>query len=123
MGLLWLVSILFFAVRLVLIILGAHIWILIGIGFAFKKIRWLAVLISTYELVFIFAQFVIIWICCIIVSYTTSQVLAWYSVSLVYLGLFAVIVHLEIIFGFWPLIWKILSPKTLTTAIKLARFL
>jgi len=122
MVLLWLASICFFAIRIVLIIIAANIWILYGIGFAFRKIRWAAVLATTYQIVFIFSQFVIIWICCVMVSYTASQELAWYSVSFIYLGLFLTVVFMEIIFVLWPIIWKLLSPQTLTTAIRLARY-
>jgi len=122
-GLLWLISIFFFAIRLVLIIISAHVWIMYGLGFAFKKIRWAAILVTTYQICFIFAQFAIVWVCCVVVSYTTSQTLAWYSVSFVYLGLFGVVVGLEFLFVVWPVLWKVLSPKTLTTAIKLARYI
>ncbi len=122
MGLLWFISIAFFAVRLVLIIIGAHVWIMYGLGFAFKKVRWAAILATTYQIVFIFAQFVIIWVCCIAVSYTASQELSWFSVSFIYLGLFLIVVQLEFIFCTWPVLLKLLSPQTLNTAIRLARY-
>lgn len=122
-GILWMISIVFFAVRLVSIIISVHIWYLYGIGFAFKKIRWAAILVTTYEIVLILSQFAIIYVCCTIVSYTTSTELAWYSVSFVYLGLLATVVGMELIFLTWPIIWKLLSPKTLTTAIKIARYI
>lgn len=121
-GVLWLFSLQFFALRLVMIIVSAHVWYLYGLGFGFKKTRWAAILITSYELVFIFAQFIIVWISCTVVDYTTSQELAWYSVSFVYLGLFLTIVFFEILFITWPILWKLLSPKTLTTAIRLARY-
>lgn len=120
-GALWLVSLLFFALRLVVIVISAHVWYLYGIGFGFKKTRWAALLITTWETVFIFSQFFIIWISCTVVSYTTSQELAWYSVSFVYLGLFLTIVLSEILFVTWPVFWALLSPRTLATAIGLAR--
>jgi len=123
MGLLWLVSITFFAVRLVMIIIGAHIWIMYGLGFAFKKIRWAAILATSYQIVFIFAQFAIVWVCCVVVSYTATQELAWYSVSFIYLGLFSTVVFMEFLFATWPILWKLLSPRTLTTAIRLARYI
>jgi hypothetical protein len=123
MGILWLLSIIFFAIRLVFIIIGAHLWIMYGLGFALKKIRWAAILTTVYQIVFIFAQFTIVWVCCVIVSYTASTELAWYSVSFVYLGLLLTVVFMEILFVFWPFIWKLLSPRTLTTAIKFARYI
>jgi hypothetical protein len=122
MGLLWFVSIMFFAVRLVTIIIGAHVWILYGLGFAFKKVRWAAILITTQQIVLIFSQFAIIWVCCVVISYMTSQEMAWYSVSFVYLGLFSTVVSMEFLFLTWLFLWKLLSPKTLTTAIKIARY-
>lgn len=122
-GCLWLVSLLFFALRLVLIIVGAHIWILYGLGFAFKKVRWAAILATSYQIIFIFAQFAIVWLCCVVVSYTTSQVLAWYSLSFVYLGLFLAVVGAETIFCTWPIIWKLLSPQTLAFVVKIVRYL
>lgn len=121
-GVLWLFSLLFFALRLVMIVISAHVWYLYGLGFGFKKTRWATILITSYELVFVFAQFIIVWISCTVVDYTTSQELAWYSVSFVYLGLFLTIVLSEILFIIWPILWKLLSPKTLTTAIRLARY-
>jgi hypothetical protein len=121
-GVLWLFSLQFFAVRLVMIIIGAHVWYLYGLGFGFKKTRWAAILITSYVLALIFSQFIIVWISCTVVDYTTSQELAWYSVSFVYLGLFLTIVLTEILFIIWPILWKLLSPKTLTTAIRLARY-
>lgn len=121
-GVLWLFSILFFALRLVMIVISAHVWYLYGLGFGFKKTRWVAILITSYELVFVFAQFIIVWISCTVVDYTTSQELAWYSVSFIYLGLFLTIVFFEIQFITWPVLWKLLSPKTLKTAIRLARY-
>ena len=121
-GILWMISIIFFAIRLVTIIISAHIWYMYGIGFAFKKVRWAAILITSYEIVFIFSQFVIVWVCCTVVSYITSTELAWYSVSFVYLGLLATVVGMELLFLTWPVLWKLLSPKTLTTAIRLARY-
>jgi len=123
MGLLWFVSIMFFAVRLVAIIIGAHVWIMYGLGFAFKKVRWSAILVTTQQIVLILSQFAIIWVCCIVVSYTTSQEMAWYSVSFVYLGLFGTVVSMEFLFLTWPILWKLLSPKTLTAAIRVARYL
>jgi len=121
-GVLWLFSILFFALRLVMIVISAHVWYLYGLGFGFKKTRWAAILITSYELVFIFAQFIIVWISCTVVDYTTSQELAWYGATFVYLGLFLTIVFSEILFITWPVLWKLLSPKTLTTVIRLARY-
>ncbi|MDD3067963.1 MAG: hypothetical protein PHF13_03705 [Acholeplasmataceae bacterium] len=122
MGLLWLFSIIFFAIRLVMIIISAHVWIMYGLGFAFKKVRWAAILVTTQQIVLILSQFAIIWTCCIVVSYTTSQELAWYSVSFVYLGMFCTVVFLEILFFTWPILWKLLSPTTLKTAIRIMRY-
>ena len=121
-GVLWLFSISFFALRLVMIVISAHVWYLYGLGFGFKKTRWAAILITSYELVFIFAQFIIVWISSTVVDYTTSQELAWYGATFVYLGLFLTIVFTEILIITWPVLWKLLSPKTLTTAIRLARY-
>lgn len=121
-GVLWLFSLQFFALRLVMIIVSAHVWYLYGLGFGFKKTRWAAILITSYVMGIIFSQFVIVWISCTVVDYTTSHELAWYSVSFTYLGLFLTIVLTEILFITWPILWKLLSPKTLTTAIRLARY-
>jgi hypothetical protein len=122
MGVLWLVSIAFFAVRLVMIILDVYIWIFYGLTFAFKKVRWVGVLITAYQIMFVFAQFAIIFVCCLVVSYATSQELAWYSVSFLYLGMFLVVVSMEFLFITWPVLWKLLSPSTFTTIIRLARY-
>ena len=122
-GFMWLLSIVFFAIRLVMIIVSSHMWIMYGLGFAFKKVRWAAILAITYQIVFILSQFAIIWVCCIVVSYTTSEQLAWYSLSFVYLGLLATVVLMELLFVFWPILWKLLSPMTLTTAIRLVRYI
>ena len=121
-GILWIISIIFFAARLISIIISAHIWYLYGIGMAFKKIRWAALLIIAYEIVFILSQFAVVWTCCVVVSYATSQTLAWYSVSFIYLGLLVVVVFMEFLFLTWPILWKVLAPKSLITMIKLARY-
>ncbi len=123
MGCLWLVSIVFFAARLVMIVIGAHVWILYGLGFAFKKVRWAAILTTTFQICLILSQFAIIWTCCVVVSYAASNELAWYSVSLIYLGLFVVVVCLEFLFLTWPILWKLLSPQTMMTIVKIARYL
>ena len=57
-----------------------------GLPFAFKKTRWAAILVTAAVIVMIFSQFAIVWVCCTVVDYTTSQTLAWYSVSFIYLG-------------------------------------
>lgn len=123
MGVLWLISIVFFAIRLVSIIISTYLWYFYGLGFAIRKIRWAAIFCTGYELGIIFGQFLVVWTSCVVVNYTTSQELAWYSVSFVYLGLFCTVVFEEILVLTWPLIWKLLSPQTLTTAVKLARLL
>ena len=119
---LWLCSILFFSIRLMMILISAHIWIMYGLPFAFKKTRWAAILVTSAIIVMIFSQFAIVWVCCTVVDYTTSQTLAWYSVSFIYLGLFATVVMLEFLCLTWLVLWKALSPKTLNTAIRLARY-
>jgi hypothetical protein len=122
MCVLWFVSTLFFAARLAMIIIGAYVWIMYGLGFAFKKVRWAAIIATSYQIVFILSQFAVVWVCCIIVSYTASKELAWYSVSFIYLGLFLIVCSMEFIFVTWPILWKLLSPQTLSTAIRLARY-
>jgi len=120
---LWLFSTAFFAFRLVDIIITSHIWYFNGIGLAIKKSRWAAILLIIYQAGIILSQFVIVWTCCIVLEYTTSTELSWYSVSFIYLGLFLVVVVEELAFLTWPIVWKLLSPKTLSTAISLARFI
>jgi len=119
---LWICSILFFSIRLIMILISAHVWIMYGLPFAFKKTRWAAILVTAAVIVMIFSQFAIVWVCCTVVDYTTSQTLAWYSVSFIYLGLFATVVMMEFLFLTWPVLWKALSPKTLNTAIRIARY-
>lgn len=123
MGLLWLFSMVFFAVRLVSIVITTYLWYMYGLGLAFKKTRWAAMLIIPYELGIILSQFIIIWICCIIVSYTASQELGWFSVSFVYLGLFCTVAFVEFLTLTWPILWALLSPRTLKTAVRLARYI
>lgn len=123
MGILWLISITFFAIRLVSIIISTYLWYFYGLGFAIKKLRWAAIFFALYEIGIIFGQFIVVWSSCVVVSYTTSQELAWYSVSFVYLGLFCTIVFEELLVLSWPIIWKLLSPQSLTTAIRIARLI
>jgi len=110
----------FFAVRIVLILLAVKAWYLFGLALAVKKFRWISVVSIPYILGYVFAQFVIVWIVVSVIIYTDGA--NWLSSGLSDLGLFLVVTGTGLLFVFWPLIWKLLSPSTFKNIVTIARF-
>jgi hypothetical protein len=123
MATLWACMAGFFAVRIVLILLSVKVWYLLGLILAVKRIRWIGAFTVPYTLGYVFAQFVIVWIVVSVVIYTNTNGTGWLSSGFLYLGMFLIVIGVGLFFVLWPLILKILSPKTYQTFITLARFI
>lgn len=112
----------FFAMRIVLILLAVKAWILLGLVLAVKRVRWIGALTIPYTFGYVFSQFIIVWITVSVVIYSETHAMGWAGSGFLYLGMFLVIIGVGLFAVFWPLIMKLLSPKTYQTLIMLARY-
>jgi hypothetical protein len=122
MVILWAVLMAFFALRLVTILIVVRLWYLLGIGLAWKRVRWLGWLTLLYMNGVIFYQFFIVWPAVTIVSYVNSHALSFFGEAFIYLGLFILELIITIIVVCWPVIIAIISPKTWRTILTVARY-
>lgn len=112
----------FVAVRMILIFYGASMWYLLGLVLAFKKTRWLGVLIFLYVSVQIFMQAIIVSVTTFVVKLVTSGGLGWTTSTLMYGGLTLFLLGLCIIIEIWPILLQILKPAVMKSIVYFARF-
>jgi len=120
---LWACMVGFFAERMVLILVAVKIWYLFGLILAYKRIRWLGVMLVPYTLVFVFAQAAIVGAVVYIVTYISSNGASWIGSGFLYIGLFLMILGIVFVVVCWPILLKFLKPDTYRTIIQIARYI
>lgn len=123
MTLLWGCLTSFFSTRIVLILLAVKAWALLGLVLAIKRTRWIGALTFPYIIGFVFSQAVIVWEVVSVVMYSETHAMSWAGSVFLYLGLFIVALCTALLFVWWPLLLKLLSPSTYKTIVTVARFL
>jgi hypothetical protein len=112
----------FVAVRVVIIFYGASVWYLLGLVLAFKKTRWMGILVFLYISVQIFMQAIIVSITTFVVKLAVSGSMGWLESTLLYGGLTLFLLVICIILETWPLLIAILKPGSMKTLIYFARY-
>jgi hypothetical protein len=120
---LWAAMMGFFAVRIDVIIIAVKVWFLLGLVLAWKRVRWIGLFSTSYVIGYVFSQFVIIFTCVSVITYIDANNTGWFGSNFLYLGMFLLVISEGLFFVFWPLILKVLSPKSYQTILTVARYM